>query len=82
MMVARLNGCTAVCSRCVDLVPGTVFGIGPGQYCGSFFWQLDFPTIGQNAENAEGPAGTEPAFSYFLKVLDAMYNVALRILLR
>ena len=81
MLISHLYGSTANCFRRADLVPGAILGICAGQHCSSFFGQIDFPAFGQDAENAERSASTEPAFRYLLEMLDTVYYIALRILL-
>jgi hypothetical protein len=65
-----------------DLIVVTELSVCAGEHCGGVFGQLYFPTLGEDAEDAKGAAGAEPAFCYFLKVLDAVDDVSPSVLLR
>jgi len=66
--------------RRADFVPGAEFGVGALEHGVGFFWELDFPAFGENAEDAEGAAGAEPAFGDLFEMLDAVDNIALCVL--
>ena len=63
-----------------DITPRTKLGVSSHEDYDGFFRKFDFPAFSEDTENAEGAAGTEPAFCYFFEMLDAVDDVSLCVL--
>lgn len=82
MLVLELCWIALTSFWCANFAPRTEFGVCSLEDCVGFFWEFNFPALGEYAEDAECAACAEPAFCYLFQVLHAMDNVSLRILFR